>query len=445
MARRKNIVSKTRGTAALLSVGMLAAGWLLAAHAVTADDAAAAQNALIEEAEQYLADRLYVRAAALYEAAVNGYHTENNLFYEGELLGIYRQAGMLEQYYGLIEERMEAGRAAPEEYLEYAGRYLEEGMVYRALPVLKQAVEQHDDQRLSDLYESARCRYSVVNTVFSQAAIPSGDWYIPVYDGTYWGYIGADGRTVLNFIYEEATCFSGDYAVVRLEGVYTLIDKSGYWNAVDKNALDEVTAICGERIVGVKDGRYAIYSNTFQPLQEETYEEVYLSENGLSVVRKDGRWAILDQNLQQVTDYRYTDMAVNSRGRVFEQNYAVAADETGYFLIDRKGEPCFEKRFPDAKGLEEGVFAVADDSGRWGFADEKGELVLEYRFEDAFSFSDSLAPVKSGGSWGYVNRDGDMVIEAQFEAAYPFLEGKSLAVDDLGYYRILSLKYYDLF
>ena len=67
--------------------------------------------------------------------------------------------------------------------------------------------------------------------------------------------------------------FSGDYAVVKIDGVYTLIDQNGYWNAVDKNGLDQVIDIAGDKIIGVKDGKYGIYSNMFERLNEEDYEK----------------------------------------------------------------------------------------------------------------------------------------------------------------------------
>ena len=143
-----------------------------------------------------------------------------------------------------------------------------------------------------------------------------------------------------------------------------------------------------------------------------------------------------------MTGYSFTDIAVNSRGQAFASHYAAAADESGYFLINEKGEPCFETRFAGMKGMEGGLAAAMDSSGLWGFTNEKGELVVACQYEDAFSFSDDLAAVKYAGKWGYINRYGTMVIEPQFAQAFPFLEGRALVRDELGNYRILELMYY---
>lgn len=445
MAKKRSIVKRTKSRAYLTLIMLLGSGWLLAAYTALAHDDVREQDAMIAVANRYLEDKLYIRAANQYREALSAYGTENNLKYEGELLEIYKEGGMSEAYYGLMEERISRGTAAVEEYLELAGAYIGEGSVNRAIPVLQQGMKSFQDEALTALYESICYGYGISGTTFTQMSMPASDWCIPAFDGEHWGYVGANGRVVLDFLYEEATCFAGNYAVVRLDGIYTLIDKNGYWNAVDKNSLDQVTSISGRRIVGVKDGKYGIYSNTFDQLSGDTYDMACLSDNGLVAVQKDDRWAILDETLQPITDYQFTDVAVNSKGQVFHGNYAVVADEQGYYLINAAGEAWFDTRFADAKGMEEGLFAVADSSGRWGFADEKGQLLVDCQYEEALSFSNRLAAVKYAGKWGYINRHNTMVIEAQFKQAFPFLEGKSLVLDDLGSFCILELKYYSLF
>jgi hypothetical protein len=445
MAKKKNVVKKAKTWCSVDLFVIVIFGWLLAAYTLFTSNDLKNQESMILEAKVFLEDRLYIRAIHQYQAALREYDTKNNLIYETELLGIYQEAEMMEEYFGLIDDRIEAGTAQKDEYLALARMYIEEQRPATAISVLKQGISIFGDGDLAELKESICYAYSPVTTTFSDVRIPSNDWCIPAFDGKKWGYIGANGRTVLDFIYEEATPFSGKYGIVKLDGVYTLIDKNGYWNAIDKNELDQVTSIVGTRIVGVKDGQYRIYTNTFVRLGEETYENVYLNDNGLITVKKNGRWAILDGDLNMVTGYQFTDVAVNSRGQVFHDDYAVVADERGYYLINPKGEPYFEERFADAKGMEEGLYAVADDSGRWGFADENGQMVVACQYEDVYSFSNHLAAVKYAGQWGYINKYNIMVIEPQFTRACPFIEGSALVMDERGMYRILTLKYYDLF
>ncbi len=444
MAKKKNVVQHAKGMASMILVLIIGAGWILSVYTIVLDDDSKKQEALIHTAQIYLEDKLYIRAVGQYQMALDTYHTENNLAYETQLLGIYKEAGMMEDYYDLIDSRMEAGTASLQEYEERARNHLEEGTAKNAMAVLQQGISAYQDVGLISLYESICYEYVPSSTAYTEVKMPSANWLIPAYDGERWGYIGGNGRTVLDFRYEDATCFSGNYAVVKIDGVYTLIDKNGYWNAVDKNGLDAVTAISGKRIIGVKDGRYGIYTNTFMAVGNETFDNACLSDNGLIAVQKDGKWAILDADMKVVTDYRFTDIAVNSKGQLFSGNYAVVADESGYYLIDQKGEACFETRFAGAKGMEEGLFAVRDDLEQWGFANEKAEIVVPFRYEDAYSFSNRLAAVKYAGEWGYINRYDTMVIKHQFASAFPFLGGSALVTDERGNYRVITLKYYEL-
>ncbi len=445
MAKRGNVVKQSKNSIRLLILLLLVAGVAGAVVTLTANTEEREQEALVQEAQVFLQDKLYIRAVNNYKAALSDYQTEQNPQLEKELVALYLEAGMLEEYYSLIEERIEAERADEEEYLAIARHYLEEGSEKNAITVLQDGIRKFQNQEMIQLREQTCYAYKT-RTVNTAALGTLGDSvYIPAFDGDKWGYISTSGDILLDFIYEEATDFCGDYAVVKLDGVYTLIDKNGYWNAVDKNSLERVTDISSSAIVGFKDGVCRIYSRTFQPLSEENFEQVYLNDNGLYVVQNGGKWAILSEELEAVTDYIFMDVAVNSLGNVFCGNYAVVKDQNGYVLINQEGEPMYEARFSDAKGFEGGLYAVADADGSWGFANEKAELVVDYQYVDAHSFSCDLAAVEYAGKWGYINRYNTMVIEASYTQASPFRNGTAIVGNDLGASEILTLKYFELF
>ena len=91
MAGKRNIVNKTKGSARLITVAALAAGWLMAAAAAFSQDDVRSQEEMIVSARQYLEDRLYVRTISGYREALAAYQTENNPRYEDELLAIYKE------------------------------------------------------------------------------------------------------------------------------------------------------------------------------------------------------------------------------------------------------------------------------------------------------------------------------------------------------------------
>lgn len=445
MARKSNIVKKTKGTINLLVIVMLAVSWLCAFVTMTADQEAIEQAALIQTAKTYLEDKLYIRAVNNYKTAINDYSTEKNQELETELVSIYLEAGMMDEYYDLIAARIEDGRAAENEYKVLADLYIENGRDTKAISVLKSGIELFESEEMIQMKEQIIYANKARTINLPELKQPADNWLVPAYDGNKWGYVAGDGSALLDFIYEEATQFCEGYAVVKLDGVYTLIDKNGYWNAVDKNGLDLVTDISSSAIVGVKDGKYQIYSRTFKLLSEEAFDYVYMNDNGLYVVQKAGKWAILSSALDPVTDYIYTDVAVNSRGKVFTGNYAMVKDEKGFFLVNKEGTELYQARFAEAKGYEGGLCAVANENGMWGFANSKAEMIVDYQYGDAQSFSCNLGAVEYGGKWGYINRYNAMIIEPEYVQAYPFIEGAAIAETDMGNYQVLTLKYFELF
>lgn len=445
MAKKGNVVKKSKSSLQLLLIVLIVAGWLLTLTSLIIDEEADAQEELITKAQNYLEDKLYIRAIKNYETALQNYQTKDNFTYETELLGIYLEAEMMEEYYNLLSQRYENQTSLEEEYLILARYYVEEDEIDQALSVLNTGIELFENDEMIQLREKIRYELDETEVLIIDAIQPEENWIIPTYDGTKWGYMNQKGKMVLDFIYEEATPFCGDYAVVKLDGVYTLIDKEGYWNAVDKIGLDKVLDISASAIVGVKDGVCQIYTRTFQPATEESFEHVYLNDNGLYVVKKDSKWAILDEKLKPVTDYVFTDVAVNSQGSIFTGDYAVVKDENGYCHIDSRGNALYETRFVDAKGYEGGLIAVANKDGKWGFANGEGEMIVDYKYGDAYSFSSQLAAVEYGGEWGYINYYNQMVIEPIFVQAYPFINRYALVSTQTGSYKILTLEYFDSF
>ena len=126
MAKKGNIVKRTKSDIRLLVIVLLAVSWVCVVMNLGVDKEKEEQAALIETAKVYLEDKLYIRAVNNYKAALNDYNTENNALLETELVALYLEAGMMEDYYKLLEERVEKGTAAETEYLELADMYIAE-------------------------------------------------------------------------------------------------------------------------------------------------------------------------------------------------------------------------------------------------------------------------------------------------------------------------------
>lgn len=439
------MVKRKKRLLIFLAILMLVCGWLFAAAVVVANDAHRNQNAILSQAGNFLEDKLYMRAIPTYQEAADRYKTENNVEIEKTILLTYKEAGKLDAYYDLIDERIDKKKAESKEYIELAEFYTDAGDIKKAIRILKagmSAFENADD--MEAMYEKLRYGVKTAESNIEEMKQPQAKEYVPYFDGKKWGYTDIKAKLVLEAKYEEAFAFSGKYAVVKVNGVYTLIDSIGDWYAIDKLGLDNVTGHAGARITAKKDGKYGIYTNTFEEVTGAVYEDAVLSENGLCFVKQQGKWGLADGNGEMITDFVYDIVVLNSHGEAFASGYAVVKDSTGYFLVNEKGEALNEFRYADAKGMEESWAAVADKNGKWGFTDGVQEVTIPFQYQDAYSMSCDVAAVKYAGKWGYISKKNAFAIEPEYEQAMPFFKGNAI-VKKMGLCEILTLQYYSYF
>ena len=447
MARtsKKSIVGRTQALLSLLIILLIAAGWLATAYGTFVDRELIEQNQALAPVDKFLEDHLYVRAANACKTAMTDYHTKNNQAIEDRLVSIYEAGEMMPEYYDLVKTRIGKNVASEQEIINLASYTMESGSESNAMSVLLEGLKKYpDSEELKSLLATVQFDYMRTAADVAELNVVGTSGNYPASNGSAWGVLNKSGRMALDFQYEELLPFSGKYAIAKIDGVYTLIDGSGYWNAVDKNGLDQVTQHIDKRIVGVKDGKAGIYSNTFQPITEEQYEDVILNDNRMVFVKKEGKWALLDENLKPVTEYIFTDVPRNQAGSAIYKSFAVVADANGYYIINTKGEPCMENRFAEMRALESG-YAACEEGNKWGFCNEKGNLMIAAEFEDAKSFSGELAAIQYAGKWGYINKDDIIVIENEYAEASSFIGDTAIVKDDMGQYRFLTLKYYEMY
>lgn len=440
------MVKKKLSTLQLVAVLFMVAGWAVALLTMVSGSGKKEQRELVEEAQLLLAEGLYMPAAELYEQALDDYSTNLNRDLEQELLQIYEDAGKTEEYMDLVEDRISDGTATIEEYIRLADIHLNNGSLRGAMAVLKDGVIETEDEAIIKKYESIRYERSEREAVYRQVVQAESSLAFPVTDGSKWGYADYRGKQLTGFIFDEATAFSGDYAVVKQSGEYQLINAAGDLYGRDTAGLSKVTDLCEETLAGVKGGKYALYTKSFVPVTEHIYDDIILGEGDRHFVKEAGRWKIVDEEAKEKGDASYEDVPVNSLSQAFVAKRAVAKDAGGYFVVRSNGKDNFKDglRYSNAKAIEEedGYIAVANSAGKWGFIDEKGELVIDYKFSDAKSFSCGLAAVKTGAGWSYINTYGDVVIRADYDMANPFRDGSAL-VQDGGIYKIITLKFYE--
>ena len=245
---------------------------------------------------------------------------------------------------------------------------------------------------------------------------------IPYRQGDVWGYLDANGKTIISPRFEEAGLLRQGRARVRQNGKYGFVDGQG--NMVIKpqyssaTEFDGMARVCrkgkcflinayGEKlpdktpVLGRCGGviTYNLYFESYQQgqrfglilnrkmrydsvLQKHIarydtlpglYDEFRENGKGLVAVRLDDKWGMLDQNGQLVLPLAYDQIT-------FPAN--PPADITRFYGNIRQGQA-------------------------WGLINEKGEIVVPVKYENIGAFEQGLAWAKPFGKpGGYIDRKG---------------------------------------
>lgn len=449
MSGKRNAVRAAKALWMLIIFAVIAAVWGITFFKVTYIRERSAQAQLVKEAKVFLEDGLYVRAAEKYESAIKDYETSENEALNLSLMEIYREGGLNEKYDKAAKARIEAGKATVDEYYYYCNDRLSMGATGTVIPVLLEAHEKYNDERIDELYDQVKYRIRKTSAAGNESGIIAAN-VIPAASDGKWGYLSADGQQICDFVYDDATSFGVTstgklLSIIKSEGTYYVIDNEGNHMALDKTGFEDAVQFTGTRAVMKKDGKCVVCSNSLKPVSDKTFDNVILSSNGIIAVKNGEEWSLLDSEFQPVTNTKFADCVRNDSGQLFGNGYAVVSDGSGYFMIDAKGQACFDKRFPDAKGCNGERVAVKAESGKWGFINGKGEMVIEPAFNDAMSYSDGLAAVKQYDKWGYIDKNGRERVAFDYAEPGAFVKGIAVCRNADGRNILLTQTYYEEF
>lgn len=106
-----------------------------------------------------------------------------------------------------------------------------------------------------------------------------------------------------------------------------------------------------------------IYTNTY------SYAGDY--KDGIACVKtQEGFYKHIDNKGQDINSKNYLDLGV------FHKNYATAKDETGWYHINKNGNPIYSQRFADIEPFYNGFALVTRVDMSKVIIDETGEIIL---------------------------------------------------------------------
>lgn len=428
-----------RGKKLLLA---LACGALLLVSwgvAITAKSDSQKQAELIQQAQAYLEDEVYIRCVPLLEEAVgySGKHTEQaETLLKQVYTQLFEQSGYRSKYTDLLERQMARKNPDPEVFREAAEYYLSVSDESTALEVLRDGIARTESQDLVDLYEANRYLFELERSTYHDVtAIVNGTIQVEL-DGK-WGLADATGSLLIPCQYDKvSTCWNGQ-AIVMKNGLITAVDQNNNRLAKLHEQASDFGNYAEDRVpLKMEDGWHR--ANGEFAIGSAAFEEIGMYSDGYAPAKSEGKWGVVDTGNDWLIPPEYDQIIQDELGRCYAQQavFVRQGDEV-LLLVDGKqvGEP-----YQDARPFADGYAAVERD-GKWGFIDTQGNVQIDFRFDDALSFGQHLAAVKSGDLWGYVSLSGEMVIEPLFLQAKSFSQGSAPVLTADGWQFITLLEY----
>jgi hypothetical protein len=245
---------------------------------------------------------------------------------------------------------------------------------------------------------------------------------VPQYDekAEKWGYVIADGKTVVKSIPAKFTAALPFSPVERLAVVkggekgkekYWFIDTNG------DNPFRREFDFAGPFREGVarvrNEKKFALFFKDGTEGVGFVYDDLGDVRNGLIRAQQEGTYRFLRTNGEIAFKTDYTLVGDFSAGDVANSR-AWFRDKDGFGYIGPDGKPAFEGRFEAAGTFSSGLAAVRRD-GVYAYIDTKGKPAFDAKYQLARPFVGPLAAVQRDGKLGVIDTRGNEVIKLEYD------------------------------
>lgn len=212
-------------------------------------------------------------------------------------------------------------------------------------------------------------------------------------EGTLWGYIDDEGRTVIEPRFEYAEEFQPNgLAVIQLKG------QSGLIVATGQERVKPIYAYIG-------------------PFVE-----------GRAVVSDAKGYTLIDEVGQEVTTARADYLNALHEGRALFSKQGSSGGPSRYGYWDRQGKEVLPAVYEDGSDFMNGAALVKIGTGEFALIDTDGHRLHTYKHAFVGNPGDGLLSYQEteNGKYGYLNTDGTVAIKPQYTAALPFYQGRAV-------------------
>lgn len=209
-----------------------------------------------------------------------------------------------------------------------------------------------------------------------------------------YGYLDPSMKVIVPFQYEEASEYCQGRALVRMDGRYGIIDKSGGW--ILKPEYQSLVDMGSYFIVQDEEGTYLMDAVQKRPLSRK-YDEIGRGET-LKPVRLGGKVGFINLTGEEVIRPQYEDCETFA----FWDDHAIVTQGDKWFYIDKSGSRQGDLSFEEAGVFNDEGYAAVKNNGKWGVLKKYGELVIPCVFEEVAIQPKGLAIVRQEGKYGIV-------------------------------------------
>lgn len=420
---------------------LLALSWLIA---FSQKSDVQKQKELLDQANNYLKDEVYILAVPYLEEAIS-YQTDQTDEAEKLLkqayLELVGQDNYQQRYTNLLDQEMERSNVDESVFEEAFTYYMQQSQTQKALEILADGVNKTKSEKLEKLYESNRYVYTVGYDYYDDVAEIYNGAAAVKKDGA-WGMITLTGKQMLSCHYQKVSNYSNSKIIVKDNDEITAVDSNGNRLALLHEDAQDFGPF-GESAIMLKfDDGWHIAGSSFVTVLPTAYEEIGMMSNGVAAAKSDGKWGLVNISEEWMLEPKYDEILCDTLGRCYARSCVfVREDDTVKLLVHSKdGFTQIGENFEDAKPFLD-LYAAVKQDGKWGFVDTDGTLVVDYQFEDAQSFGQHLAAVKQDGKWGYIDRKGTIVIPCIYEDAQSFQDGHAFVKTEAGWVEISLVEY----
>jgi hypothetical protein len=237
-----------------------------------------------------------------------------------------------------------------------------------------------------------------------------------------WGFIRPDGTVAIPAIFDHASMFSDDLALVSIGQRMGFIDRSGkqvipflYSQAYPfKNGVASVM-IAGQ-------SAWILINTKGERLGTKTFSSPLHFSEGLAEFRENSKTGYVDLNGNVAIE------PGDFLGGPFGNGLAAITLKKGYAFIDKTGKIALPGPYEQTDGFRSG-YARIRVKNKEALIDTKGKYFLPPKYFAVSSFTEGLAGVKtSSKAAGFVDETGKMVIQPKWHFAMPFENGYSVVV-----------------